>query len=698
MTDDESISRRRILQVVTAGGAASIAGCSWGGPSGNPCDLSVTKESVGDSVSYGGATEFEITVCNDGDGTCEDAVTVTDDLPNGVTFAAHTGTDWSATESGGVVTFEHPNAAGLGSGECLPTLTMAVDVGSQDEVGDAIRNCVTVEQGDADLAYKTDCATIPVTGTGEGACDLSITKEHIGDLATPGSTSEFEITVCNEGRQRCRGPIPVVDALPSGLTFLGGTGSGWSVSETGGTVTAEHQNSGGLAPGDCLPTLTLEVEVGSIDETGDAVRNCASLDYRDADSTNNRSCISVPVDTETVGGVCDLSIRKGHDGEAVAPGSTTEFEITVCNVGDELCRGEVPVVDALPNGVTFLASTGSGWSVTETGGVVTATHQNSGGLAPGDCLPTLTLEVEFGSIDEVGDAVRNCASIKSDDADSTNNQSCVSVPVDTEAVEGKCDLTIEKTHDGTHVEPGDTTEFDITVCNRGDGRCRGGVTVVDALPNGVTFLNNSGSGWSLSVSGGVVTAEHQNSGGLAPGDCLPTLTLEVEIGSIDETGDAIRNCASIETDDANTRNNRSCVSVPVRPPQSSCDGLNIEKTTGGQFKYGQQSTYEIDVCMLQEQTCDGQITVTDDLPDGISFVSASGSGWSASASGGTVTATHPNSGGLGAGQCLPTLVLTVEVVPANQFPGGSDGVQNCARLSADGTFVDEDCVSHVITN
>ncbi|OYR79696.1 hypothetical protein DJ72_13675, partial [Halorubrum distributum] len=81
-----------------------------------------------------------------------------------------------------------------------------------------------------------------------------------------------------------------------------------------------------------------------------------------------------------------------------------------------------------------------------------------------------------------------------------------------------------------------------------------------------------------------------------------------------------------------------------------------------------------------------------------SFVSASGSGWNASASGGTVTATHPNSGGLSAGQCLPTLVLTVAVAPVDQFPGGSDGVQNCAQLSADGAFVDEDCVAHVITN
>ena len=77
---------------------------------------------------------------------------------------------------------------------------------------------------------------------------------------------------------------------------------------------------------------------------------------------------------------------------------------------------------------------------------------------------------------------------------------------------------------------------------------------------------------------------------------------------------------------------------------------------------------------------------------------STGPRWSASASGGVVTATHPNNGALGPGGCLPTLTLTVDVVPAAQFPGGSDAVQNCAELLADGAVVDESCVTHVIWN
>ncbi len=407
-------------------------------------------------------------------------------------------------------------------------------------------------------------------------------------------------------------------------------------------------------------------------------------------------------DDETDEDVCDLSITKAHvgDGTPVAPGDTTEFEITVCNDGEGTCRpGPVTVVDELPPGTSYASDSGTGWDCTESGGVVTCEHPASNGLGPGDCLPTLTLAVEIDDSDDVSETIVNCATVEQGDASASNKSDCAKVPIETDGDgHGKCDLSVSKTHDGTHVSPGDTTTFEITVCNDGDHLCRGPVSVIDSLPSGVTFVSGSGGGWAFTESGGVVTCDHQNSGGLAPGDCLPTIELEVEIGSMDETGDVITNCASTEYDDVDPDNNRDCIDVPVRPADTDCDGLNIDKRTASQFTYGDQATYEIDVCNHKEKQCDGRVSVTDELPDGISFVSASGSGWTASVSGGTVTAVHSNGAGLGPGACLPTLELTVDVAPVDQFPGGSDGVQNCARLFVGGTFVDEGCVSHVITN
>jgi uncharacterized repeat protein (TIGR01451 family) len=579
---------------------------------------------------------------------------------------------------------------------------LTLEVGQPSEVGPEIANCAAIELGSVSAdqpdrsSGKEDCVTVPVEPL-EGECDLAIAKRYEGDDVTEGNAATFQIEVCNEGDGVCSDSVTVVDSLPGGVTFDSGTGTGWSVSQSGGSVVATHDNSGGLDPGECLPVFELSFDIGPMSETGDAIRNCAALKVDDANAANDVDCVNVPVQPGEPVGECDLAVTKTFGDDAVVEETGAVFEVTVCNEGDGICDEPVTVVDGLPSGVTFDMGTGTGWSVSEANGIVTATHPNSGGLDPGECLPTLELNAQIGSIEETGDQIRNCVSIEGTDANNDNNRNCVSVPV--QSTPGECDLAVTKTHTGGDVvTAGEPTTFDIIVCNQGDGNCNDSVTVTDDLPSGVTFTSASGSGWTASESGGVVTATHGNTNGLTPGDCLPTLTLEVDVGSIDETGDQIRNCASITSGDANASNDRDCAVVTVTQPVEGCTGLTIEKAAATQFTYGEQEDYEITVCNPTDAACDGQITVTDDLPDGMSYVSHSGSGWNVSVSGGVVTATHPNNGALSPGSCLPTLTLTVDVVPAAQFPGGSDAVENCAQLIANGAVVDEGCVTHVIYN
>jgi uncharacterized repeat protein (TIGR01451 family) len=661
------------------------------------CDLAITKTYDGDVITEDTAATFQIEVCNEGDGVCADPVTVVDGLPNGVTFDSGSGSGWSVSQSGGSVVATHDNSAGIGPGECLPVLELTLNIGSMSEVGDAIRNCAALKVDDANVANDVDCVTVPVDlGDPVGECDLAISKTYDGDVVTEGSAATFQIEVCNEGDGVCEEEVTVFDGLPSGVTFDSSAGSGWSVSQSGGSVLATHDNSGGLDPGECLPVLELTLNIGSMSVTGDQIRNCARLGVTDTNAENNWDCVTVPVEPGEIDGECDLAVTKSVGVDAVTEETEVAFEVTVCNEGDGICDGPVTVVDGLPSGVEFDVGAGTGWSFSESGGVVTATHANGGGLDPGECLPTMELNVQIGSMEETGDQIRNCVSLEGEDVNADNNQDCVSVPV--QPAPGECDLAITKTHAGGDVVTADSTTFDIVVCNAGDGDCTEQVTVTDDLPAGVTFDSASGTGWSVSESGGVVTATHANSNGLAPGDCLPALSLDVTVGSIDETGDQITNCASIDSDDANARNDRSCVTMTVTEPVDSCNALEIEKVAATQFTYGQQEEYEIRVHNPTNGPCEAQITVTDDLPDGISYVSHTGSGWNVTVSGGVVTATHPNTGGLAAGDWLPTLTLTVDVLPANQFPGGSDAIQNCAQLIVNNAVVHESCITHVITN
>src|SRR5207302_568199 len=91
-----------------------------------------------------------------------------------------------------------------------------------------------------------------------GAPDLQTVKRGAGPF-TVGANGTYAVTVTNVGTLGTSGPTSVVDALPAGLTFVSGTGGGWTFNATGQTVTATH--AGSIAAGDSA-SFTLTVAVG----------------------------------------------------------------------------------------------------------------------------------------------------------------------------------------------------------------------------------------------------------------------------------------------------------------------------------------------------------------------------------------------------------------------------------------------------
>ena len=92
-----------------------------------------------------------------------------------------------------------------------------------------------------------------------GGSDLAITKTHTGDF-TVGTNGVYTITVNNVGLEPSSGTIIVTDTLPAGLSFVSGTGAGWTCSATGQDVTC--MNADPLAAG-ASTSITLTVGVGS---------------------------------------------------------------------------------------------------------------------------------------------------------------------------------------------------------------------------------------------------------------------------------------------------------------------------------------------------------------------------------------------------------------------------------------------------
>ncbi|MEZ5515180.1 MAG: hypothetical protein R3F58_15070 [Steroidobacteraceae bacterium] len=100
--------------------------------------------------------------------------------------------------------------------------------------------------------------------------------------------------------------------------------------------------------------------------------------------------------------------------------------------------------------------------------------------------------------------------------------------------------------------------------------------------------------------------------------------------------------------------------------------LSITKSHSGNFVVGTTASYDITVSnSVGVEKEDNTIVVTDVLPAGLSYASASGTGWSCSASGQAVTCTHAPP--LLAGASLPVLTINVQVGAA-AFPGVTNQV------------------------
>ena len=86
--------------------------------------------------------------------------------------------------------------------------------------------------------------------------------------------------------------------------------------------------------------------------------------------------------------------------------------------------------------------------------------------------------------------------------------------------------------------------------------------------------------------------------------------------------------------------------------------LSISKSHVGNFNEGSTGTYTLSVSNAVSASDEvGTITVTDALPTGLSFVSATGTNWTCGAVGQDITCTHP--GPLAAGNTLPDISLNV---------------------------------------
>jgi len=212
-------------------------------------DLTMTKTHTGDF--YGGQkdVQYSLVVHNSGGGTAR-AVTVTDQLPTGLTAVSMFGSGWSCTLADLTCTY----GDSFGAGESYPPITLFVNVSPSAPA--SVTNTATVSGG-GDTNPANNSASDPTTIL--KVPDLVITKTHLGTFAHGQTGKTYSITVGNGGGAATSGTVTVTDFLPFGLTATAMTGPGWTCN----LATRICTRADALGPGQSYPPITLTVSVGN---------------------------------------------------------------------------------------------------------------------------------------------------------------------------------------------------------------------------------------------------------------------------------------------------------------------------------------------------------------------------------------------------------------------------------------------------
>jgi uncharacterized repeat protein (TIGR01451 family) len=364
---------------VAGGGDTNPLNNSASDPTGiipPPPDLTVSKTHTGNFNQGQSSVVYTLTVTNQGAGVTSGTVTLTDNLPAGLSVTSMFGFGWNCP----IATLNCTRSDVLAAGASYPPVNVTVNVANNAPA--LVINTAAVSGG-GDTSPGNNTATDPTTIN--PAPDLTISMSHSPDPFTVGQTGTYRITVGNVGTGATSGTVTVNEFLPVGLIASAITATGWSCVPPLPTSLLICTRSDALAGGSSYPVITLTVNVvGGPLGGGSSVINSVGVngggEFNAAnDGANDLTNINAPV----------LVITKSHVGNFIV-GQTGTYTISVKNTGVAATLGTVTVSDTLPNGLPATSASGTGWSCS---GILLVSCTRSDALAAGSSYPPITINV-----------------------------------------------------------------------------------------------------------------------------------------------------------------------------------------------------------------------------------------------------------------------------------------------------------------
>ena len=563
-------------------------------------DLSVTKTGPG-TATPGTDFSYAITVTNNGPDTSQN-VSLTDVVPGFTTFVSFT------QNSGPAFGCALPAVGGSGTVACTiaslsngssAAFTLTVHLNPDVTGGQIVSNFATVNETTADTNTGNNTARADTTAL--VSSDVSVTTTGPA-TASPNTDISYLVTVTNSGPSSAS--VVLDDSTPFSAGFVSfsqnsGPAFGCTVPPVGTQQGNVNCNSVGLMPPGTSSVFTLTVHVHPLTPDGTVITNTAGVHVVGGSFDPNNSNDSSSAST-TVSISADIAVMKTVDNPSPNVGNNVTFTVTAKNNGPLNASGVV-VTDPLPAGLTFVSASASQGGYTSGSGVWSVGSLASGATATLQIVATLT---------QAGPHTNTATKTAEDQQDPNAANDSASAVVNGQ----QSDLSLTKTDAPDPVAPGADLTYTITVTNNGPSSAQN-VTVNDTLPTGTTFGSATPSQGSCAGTTTVSCAL----GSIANG-ASPTITLVVHVGPSVADGTVISNTASVSstTADPTPANNSATSTTTVA---ASAD-LAVAKTDAPDpVTAGTDLTYTIGITNTGPSDAPG-VTLTDPIPAGTSFVSA----------------------------------------------------------------------------
>jgi uncharacterized repeat protein (TIGR01451 family) len=484
--------------------------------------LTLAKTPIPAAFTQGDLVTYRLTVTNPGSpNTLNSAgfLKITDPLPSQYTYISSTSASgssgWQCEAVGQNVTCFN------GTATLTPGQSTAVDLLLRvSGNGTNIINTATLTRPDGTTTTASNTQNITAA-----VPDLVITKTA-ANIAV-GQQGTYTIKVQNIGTGKALAPIIVRDTLPpTGLTFVSGSGTGWScITQTSPTVDpqvvictnySDIAGSNTFAPDLILNVLVSATASGNLSNTAKVNLAPDTLIAGETAFGNNTTTIITPVAT-----ISDLAVVKtavdqdgnSGNGNQFYKDGTGVYNITITNNGPSAYSGTVTIDENL-TGLPFTYSAHSNnttWTCTDVNdsnpcasGDQNLRFAKTGGLLAGESSNiTLTVNVP----NSIGSNYVNTASINATTLTNASDPTGDTNDSDTETVnilDNTTTLTLSKDdNDGespdeptnadlqTKFVKGGIGKYTIVATNTGLSPAKAPVTISDTLPTGLTYAGNS---------------------------------------------------------------------------------------------------------------------------------------------------------------------------------------------------------------